>query len=329
MSSAKGHPPRNQGSGKSKGTSWIRKSAANDVEDFQDKNYNDPHQPPPQPRLHGKRCYATERFCANQNAPNPMYYSDEVPPPPPLKPPPPSKPPPPPAYPPPPPHPSLNNLGYHSNKSFLEFQDAYEARDYSDYSTLYGETYYGDEKSAQIQKHVDSQECDGDNSTSSGSNRDNSTSSGSNPQQSDASQKSSSTHKRVVNTRRATHRKGKHCKVQKHSSFGCAIVTLPTMGLRELLLASLTGQERESDGATLFHVDGVVTTIKRHFDKETSKDVVTDVFVGWGRQTELATPLSAERIAAAIDKRIDGVLKCFEIHEASPPPQVMPTPSFQ
>eukprot|EP00928_Gymnodinium_smaydae_P044173 TRINITY_DN2948_c0_g1_i1.p1 TRINITY_DN2948_c0_g1~~TRINITY_DN2948_c0_g1_i1.p1 ORF type:complete len:213 (+),score=48.20 TRINITY_DN2948_c0_g1_i1:70-708(+) len=134
---------------------------------------------------------------------------------------------------------------------------------------------------------------------------------------------------RSMNTRKATRCRGKHCNVQKHSSLGCAVVTLPTKGIRELLLQFMLRNIRAYDGATVFDIDGIEATIKPHIDKVTSADVETDVFVGWGRQTDLATPVAPEKIAKAIDEHVELALKCFEMHESSPPPQDMPKPSFQ
>eukprot|EP00928_Gymnodinium_smaydae_P036706 TRINITY_DN25618_c0_g1_i1.p1 TRINITY_DN25618_c0_g1~~TRINITY_DN25618_c0_g1_i1.p1 ORF type:complete len:228 (+),score=34.28 TRINITY_DN25618_c0_g1_i1:86-769(+) len=134
---------------------------------------------------------------------------------------------------------------------------------------------------------------------------------------------------RSKNLRRAIRCKGVHCSVQKHSNLGCAVISLPTMGIRELLLTILKRNVRACDGAVVIAVDGVVCTIKPHFDKATSSEVVTDVFVAWGHQRECAHPVAAEKLAKVIDEHVDDALKCFELHENSPLPDEMPRPCFK
>jgi len=87
--------------------------------------------------------------------------------------------------------------------------------------------------------------------------------------------------------------KGKHTEVKKHSSMGCAVVTMTDPRIRRAILSAL-GAETE--------IAGIKVKLKPHFDKETDQEVQTDLFVGWGRQVEKATPLKEGDIVNHFDQ---------------------------
>merc|ERR1719277_33936 len=87
--------------------------------------------------------------------------------------------------------------------------------------------------------------------------------------------------------------RGRHCEVKKHSSMGCAVVTLSDARVRQAILNAL-GQETT--------IANIKVKLKPHFDKETDKEVLTDLFVGWGRQIEKTTPLAEVEIAKFFDQ---------------------------
>jgi len=93
--------------------------------------------------------------------------------------------------------------------------------------------------------------------------------------------------------RQATAFSGKHCVVKKHSSMGCAIVTMNLAQVREAIVAACTDK---------VPVAGHMVNIKVHTDKETGADIPTDLFAGWGRQAEKSDPLSEEVLADFFDE---------------------------
>mmetsp|Transcript_46711 Transcript_46711/g.85539 ORF Transcript_46711/g.85539 Transcript_46711/m.85539 type:complete len:399 (+) Transcript_46711:148-1344(+) len=93
--------------------------------------------------------------------------------------------------------------------------------------------------------------------------------------------------------RQAALQKGRHCDVRKHSSMGCAIVTFEDPTVRDMVL-------KESLTAT---IGGIQVKLKPHFDKEAKENVPTDLFVGWGRQVEKATPLSESKLVEYFDSK--------------------------
>jgi len=101
--------------------------------------------------------------------------------------------------------------------------------------------------------------------------------------------------------RQATAHTGKHCQVRKHSSMGCAVVTLDSVELRQAIKMVFCG----SPGApvTKHDIGGHQSTIRPHADKESQVDIPTDVFIGWGRQTEKNDPLSEQVIADWFDEK--------------------------
>lgn len=93
--------------------------------------------------------------------------------------------------------------------------------------------------------------------------------------------------------RQAAVQKGKYVEVRKHSSMGCAVVTMKDMRVRQAILNA--GLE-----AT---IAGIHVKLKPHFEKDTRKEVMTDLFVGWGRQAEKATPLPEAELVHFFDQK--------------------------
>merc|ERR1719277_1791683 len=83
---------------------------------------------------------------------------------------------------------------------------------------------------------------------------------------------------------------------KKHSSMGCAVVTMTDHRIRQAVLNAL---------GTETTISGIKVKLKPHFDKETDQEVHTDIFVGWGRQVEKATPLAEKDIADHFDQLAD------------------------
>lgn len=95
--------------------------------------------------------------------------------------------------------------------------------------------------------------------------------------------------------RQATAHTGQHCTVKKHSSMGCAIITFTDIDFRKFLVDS--GDEIEVGDHNL--------KLKAHHDKETEKEIPSDIFVGWGRQAEKSNPLSEQDLANYFDQRYE------------------------
>eukprot|EP00403_Amphidinium_massartii_P034177 CAMPEP_0178452620 /NCGR_PEP_ID=MMETSP0689_2-20121128/44346_1 /TAXON_ID=160604 /ORGANISM="Amphidinium massartii, Strain CS-259" /LENGTH=797 /DNA_ID=CAMNT_0020078347 /DNA_START=11 /DNA_END=2401 /DNA_ORIENTATION=+ len=74
--------------------------------------------------------------------------------------------------------------------------------------------------------------------------------------------------------------------VKKHSSMGCAVITLKDKRVREAIVA-------EGEKIT---IASIKVQIKPHKDKDTKQEVPTDIFAAWGRQVEKMTPLSEREI---------------------------------
>jgi len=82
--------------------------------------------------------------------------------------------------------------------------------------------------------------------------------------------------------RQAIEEVGEWVTVKKHSSMGCAVVSLRDPRVREAVLAEL-GQHAL--------IAGTPVQLKPHFDKDTKIEVMTDIFAAWGRQAEKTNPL--------------------------------------
>lgn len=95
--------------------------------------------------------------------------------------------------------------------------------------------------------------------------------------------------------RQATAHAGTHCNVKKHSSMGCAIVTLNDANFRKVLVET----------TAVIEIDGRELKVKAHQDKDSKEDIPTDVFVGWGHKAEKANPISEKDLADYFDMKYD------------------------
>lgn len=93
--------------------------------------------------------------------------------------------------------------------------------------------------------------------------------------------------------RQAVEQVGEVVTVRKHSSMGCAVVSMTDVRVRQAIVA-------EGNECT---INSIKVQIKPHTNKETKEEVLTDLFVAWGRQAEKANPLSEEKIAKYFDTK--------------------------
>ncbi|CAK0882764.1 unnamed protein product [Prorocentrum cordatum] len=85
---------------------------------------------------------------------------------------------------------------------------------------------------------------------------------------------------------------GKHVKVRKHTSMGCAVVTLESAHVRDRIL----------EGGSGAIINGIKVQMKPHFPRETKAEAPTEIFIAWGRQAEKRWPLGESVLAAYFDK---------------------------
>ncbi|CAE7640729.1 unnamed protein product [Symbiodinium sp. CCMP2456] len=105
--------------------------------------------------------------------------------------------------------------------------------------------------------------------------------------------------------RQAVEQVGEVVTVRKHSSMGCAVVSMTDVRVRQAIV---------EDGNECV-INGIKVQIKPHTNKETKEEVLTDLFVAWGRQAEKQNPLSEQTIAKFFDtkhKEITGGWKAAE-----------------
>ncbi|CAE6929200.1 unnamed protein product [Symbiodinium natans] len=97
--------------------------------------------------------------------------------------------------------------------------------------------------------------------------------------------------------------KGEICQVHKHSSMGCAVVSMQSAAMREAIM-NFAEQRfgRNANGRVQMDIGDVKVQLKRHTDKQTKREVVTDIFVAWGHQQEKDSPLTVEDIAERFDQ---------------------------
>jgi len=93
--------------------------------------------------------------------------------------------------------------------------------------------------------------------------------------------------------RQAVEEVGDNVTVRKHSSMGCAVISMREPSVREAILRL---------GSDTF-INGIRVQMKPHFDKDTRAEVPTDVFVAWGRQVEKTTPLSERELVKHFDAK--------------------------
>ncbi|CAJ1366833.1 unnamed protein product [Effrenium voratum] len=92
--------------------------------------------------------------------------------------------------------------------------------------------------------------------------------------------------------RQAVEQVGEVVTVRKHSSMGCAVVSMVDLRVRQAIVEE--GNE--------CMINGIRVQIKPHTNKETKEEVLTDLFVAWGRQVEKVNPLSEQTIAKPAPK---------------------------
>ncbi|CAJ1406078.1 unnamed protein product [Effrenium voratum] len=93
--------------------------------------------------------------------------------------------------------------------------------------------------------------------------------------------------------RQAVEQVGEVVTVRKHSSMGCAVVSMVDLRVRQAIVEE--GNE--------CMINGIRVQIKPHTNKETKEEVLTDLFVAWGRQVEKVNPLSEQTIAKYFDTK--------------------------
>lgn len=87
---------------------------------------------------------------------------------------------------------------------------------------------------------------------------------------------------------------GQMCEVKKHSSMGCAVITLKDSSIKAALLALAT------DGQ--ISIGDVVVQMKPHKNKA-GEEAISDIFVAWGRQIEKCTPVTVVELTEFFDNK--------------------------
>lgn len=105
--------------------------------------------------------------------------------------------------------------------------------------------------------------------------------------------------------RQAVEQVGEVVTVRKHSSMGCAVVSMTDVRVRQAIVA-------EGNECT---INGLKVQIKPHHNKDTKEEVLTDLFVAWGRQVEKVSPLSEEKIAQYFDKKYKDIIAGWKAAE--------------
>jgi len=90
---------------------------------------------------------------------------------------------------------------------------------------------------------------------------------------------------------------GAHCVVKKHTSMGCAVISMNAVAVRQAIVAAFPDKDAKVD------IGGHQVSIKAHVDKETKQDIPTDIFAGWGHKAEKNDPLPEQALADFFDKQ--------------------------
>eukprot|EP00434_Breviolum_minutum_P007734 symbB.v1.2.006822.t1/scaffold379.1/size332124/4 len=101
------------------------------------------------------------------------------------------------------------------------------------------------------------------------------------------------------------HKVGEVVAVRKHSSMGCAVVSMTETRVRQAIVT-------EGNECT---INGLKVQIKPHHNKETQEEVLTDLFVAWGRQVEKVNPLSEQMIAKYFDVKYKEIVAGWKAAE--------------
>lgn len=105
--------------------------------------------------------------------------------------------------------------------------------------------------------------------------------------------------------RQAVEEVGELVTVRKHSSMGCAVVSMKDTRVRQAIVAL---------GAEVI-INGIKVQVKPHHNKETKEEVLTDIFVAWGRQVEKTTPLSERELTKFFDAKHSEILASWKAAE--------------
>lgn len=98
---------------------------------------------------------------------------------------------------------------------------------------------------------------------------------------------------------------GENVTVRKHSSMGCAVVSMKDTRVRDAILR--LGNE--------IIISGIRVQMKPHTDKETKMEIPTDIFVAWGRQVEKTSPLSERELTKYFDTKHQDFLSAWRGEE--------------
>lgn len=107
--------------------------------------------------------------------------------------------------------------------------------------------------------------------------------------------------------------KGSHCQVHKHSGMGCAVVSMHSAQAREAVMRYVERKNAgKGSGLIKIEIQDVVAQLRRHTDKSTQREVVTDIFVAWGHRAEKEAQLPVDEIADAFDNLYEEAQKMPE-----------------
>lgn len=99
--------------------------------------------------------------------------------------------------------------------------------------------------------------------------------------------------------------KGDHCEVKKHSEMGCAVVTLESVAARDavmrLTMSRTPDPEDGREKRPEISIEDTKVQLRAHVDKSDKTEIMTDIFIAWGRKVEKVSPLPPEDIARAFD----------------------------
>mmetsp|Transcript_83383 Transcript_83383/g.212309 ORF Transcript_83383/g.212309 Transcript_83383/m.212309 type:complete len:141 (-) Transcript_83383:200-622(-) len=74
---------------------------------------------------------------------------------------------------------------------------------------------------------------------------------------------------------------------------GCAVVSMKDIRVRQAIISA----------SNEVNIGGIKVQMKRHTDKVTGDEVLTDLFVAWGRQVEKTSPLSEHELTKFFDSK--------------------------
>mmetsp|Transcript_183271 Transcript_183271/g.581143 ORF Transcript_183271/g.581143 Transcript_183271/m.581143 type:complete len:669 (-) Transcript_183271:304-2310(-) len=92
---------------------------------------------------------------------------------------------------------------------------------------------------------------------------------------------------------------GKHVGVRKHTSMGCAVVTVPAAWISAEIITKFPEPM----------IGKTKVNLRPHRDRETKELVANDIFAAWGHQAEKMSPLSAQELLKFFEIKHDEVVK--------------------